>query len=285
MSPEGDAPIIAIGITVRWVHLALSLLIFGALAMLILAGRSDRPTARAWEARVLRTSGWLLLGVLASGLAALAQHAAVLSGHAGAAIDPAVLLRVLLETHWGLVWLTRHGILVLLAALLAVRLDVERPLDWRAARGEAALLASVALGLLAAAGHAAAVEPGTALAIGADAVHLLASGLWLGGLLPLAALLTAAAREGGADSRPYAVLAARRGSVPEPCPSRGRARASPARTQGRNRPSRPCCAVESRFRPEDEARGARSRPQQEGVSGQSLARSRPEVSYRPSMPW
>ena len=210
MSPEGDAPIIAIGITVRWVHLALSLLIYGALAMLILAGRSDRPTARAWEARVLRTSGWLLLGVLASGLAALAQHAAVLSGHAGAAIDPAVLLRVLLETHWGLVWLTRHGILVLLAALLAVRLDVERPLDWRAARGEAALLASVALGLLAAAGHAAAVEPGTALAIGADTVHLLASGLWLGGLLPLAALLTAAATEGGADSRPYAVLAARR---------------------------------------------------------------------------
>ena len=178
--------------------------------MLLLAGRSDRPTARAWEARILRACRWLLLAVLASGLAVLAHQTAVLSGRAGAALEPSALLRVLLETHWGMVWLARHGILVVLGAFLAVRLDVRTSLDWRAARGEAVLLAMLALGLLAVAGHAAAVEPGWALAVGADAIHLLASGLWIGGLLPLAGLLAAAAREAGADSRPYAVLAARR---------------------------------------------------------------------------
>ena len=38
--------------------------------------------------------------------------------------------------------------------------------------------AAVALGLLAAAGHAAAVEPGTAWAIAVDVVHLVAAGVW-----------------------------------------------------------------------------------------------------------
>lgn len=159
---------------------------------------------------MLRACRWLVLALLASGLAVLAHQTVLFSGRAGAVLEPAALLRVLLETHWGLVWLARHGVLLLLAGVLALRLDVGTSLDWRAARGEAALLAMLALGLLAVAGHAAAVEPGWALAVGADAIHLLASGLWIGGLLPLAALLAAAARETGADTRPYAVLAARR---------------------------------------------------------------------------
>ncbi|MBI2543745.1 MAG: CopD family protein, partial [Candidatus Rokubacteria bacterium] len=46
-------------------------------------------------------------------------------------------------------------------------------------------------------------------ATGADALHLLAVGIWLGGLLPLALLLREAGREAGADARPFAVLAAR----------------------------------------------------------------------------
>ncbi len=43
-----------------------------------------------------------------------------------------------------------------------------------------------------------------------DITHLLGTGLWVGALVPLALLLRAASREDGADSRPYAVLAARR---------------------------------------------------------------------------
>jgi len=76
--------------------------------------------------------------------------------------------------------------------------------------GQAVLLGAVALIPLAASGHAAAIEPGTAVAIAVDGAHLLAAGVWAGGLLPLALLLRAAGRDEGADARPYAVLAARR---------------------------------------------------------------------------
>jgi putative copper resistance protein D len=101
-------------------------------------------------------------------------------------------------------------VLVLLGAFLAVRLEIRNRTDWRAARGEVGLLGLLALGLIAGASHAAAVDPGTAVAILADVIHLAAGGVWVGGLLPLAVLLRLASRESGADARPYAVLTARR---------------------------------------------------------------------------
>src|SRR5207249_1835959 len=129
----------AFGLAVRWAHLACSVLLVGASAILVLAGRSDRPTALHWEGRLLAWSRALTLGALASGLVQLALQTALLEGRA-----------------------------------------------------------------------AAAVEPSTALAIGVDGFHLLATGVWAGGLLPLALLLRAAGREEGADARPYAVLVAHR---------------------------------------------------------------------------
>ena len=178
--------------------------------MILLAGRSDRPTALRWERRLLVRSRALAGLALVSGVALLLFQTAILEARAAAAVDPAALGRVLFETHGGRVWLVRHGLLLLLAAFLALRWNVDERIDWGAARGEALLLGASALVLAGAAGHAAAVEPGAALAIAVDGVHLFASGVWAGALLPLAALLAAAAREEGADARPYAALAARR---------------------------------------------------------------------------
>src|SRR5213076_1076152 len=171
---------------------------------------SDRATAIHWEERLLARARALALAALASGLAQVALQTALLEGRTAAALEPSAIARVLLETQAGHVWLVRYGVLVLLATFLALRLNVERRADWRAARGEAALLGAAALVPIAASGHAAAVEPSAALATAADGVHLLAAGVWAGGLLPLALLLRAAGREEGADARPYAVVAARR---------------------------------------------------------------------------
>ncbi len=200
----------ALGLAVRFIHLAGIILLVGAAATLLLAGRSDRPTALRWESRVLALSCAVAVLTLAAGLAALAAQTATLEGRAAAALEPAALARVLGETQSGHVWLVRQSLLLLLAAFLAVRWDVDRGIDWRAARGEAALLGAAALVLVGASGHAAAVEPGTARALGVDGVHLLAAGVWVGGLPPLLLLLRAAGREAGADARPHAVLAARR---------------------------------------------------------------------------
>ena len=186
------------------------MLVVGAFAMTLLAGAPRWPTARAWQASVLMRARALLLMAIVFGLASLGWQTAVLEGRASAALDPAALLRVLLETQAGHVWLARHGLLILLAAWVALVPERDDETDWLAARGQAALLGVAALVLLGAAGHAAAVEPGTLGALVVDGVHLLAASIWVGALLPLAALLRRAMTEAGADSRPYAVVAARR---------------------------------------------------------------------------
>jgi putative copper resistance protein D len=207
------SPVTALGIAFRFVHLAASLGLLGAAFAPLLAGRSDRSTAATWESRVVRLARACALVALVSGFGTLALQTIRLEGRMAALADPAALARVFLDTQAGFVWILRAGLLVVLLAFLVVRLTIASPLDWLAARGEALLLGGIALGLAATAGHAAAVEPNTWQAIGADALHLIAAGVWLGGLLPFALLLAAAGREAGADARPFAVLALRRFST------------------------------------------------------------------------
>lgn len=202
-----------LGWLARFIHLASATLLVGCCTTLLLAGLSDRPTALAWEARVARWARVAVLVALAGGLGMLAHQTAVLEDRAAAALERASLLRVLLETQGGTVWLVRHGVLLLLAVFLWTPLDLSRRVDWQLARAEAAFLALGALGVLAAAGHAVGVEPDTASAVLADLVHLIATGIWVGGLAPLALLLRSACTGAGADARPYAVLAARRFSL------------------------------------------------------------------------
>ena len=199
-----------LGLLARFVHLSASILIVGSAALVLLAGRSDRPTALAWESRVVALTRALIWLALGAGLAVLAHQTAILESSVVAALEPRALARVALETRFGHVWLVRQGLLLLLGVFVSLRLDVRRAVDWRAARGETAILGALALAALGAAGHSAAVEPSAAAAIAADVGHLLAAGVWAGALPALVLLLRAASREAGADARPYAVLAARR---------------------------------------------------------------------------
>jgi putative copper export protein/mono/diheme cytochrome c family protein len=198
------------GLLARWLHLVSSIFLAGGASLLLLAGPSDRPTARRWESWILTACGALVLLALVTGLVAVVHQTAVLEGSAAAALRPAAVARMLLQTQGGTVWLLRAGLLVLLATFLTVRAELRDRADWRALRGQVVLLGVVALGLVAAAGHAAAVEPGAASALAADVIHLVAGGVWVGGLPALALLLWLAGRRAGADARPYAVLAARR---------------------------------------------------------------------------
>jgi putative copper export protein/mono/diheme cytochrome c family protein len=199
-----------VGLFARWLHLTSSVFLVGGATLMLLAGRTDRPTAQRWESWILSVCAALVLVALATGLVTVAIQTAVLEARASAAVQPAALARMLTQTQGGIVWLVRGGLLVLLGAFLVVRAEIRDRADWHAVRGQVALLGAIALGLVAAASHAAAAEPGTAAAVAADVVHLAAAGVWIGGLPGLALLLWLAGRAAGADARPYAVLAARR---------------------------------------------------------------------------
>jgi putative copper resistance protein D len=194
----------------RWVHLTACVGLVGVAGFLLLAGRSDLDAARAWQQLMQRWSRVLVAVAITTGIVMLAHQAALFSGRPGALLDPAALGRVLFETQLGLVWLARHGLLLLLAGFLVTRIDMSRRPDWWAMRTQVLALSVMALGLLAASGHAIAIEPGTGQAIAVALVHLLATGIWVGGLPALAALLRAAAQDGSVDARAYGALAARR---------------------------------------------------------------------------
>jgi putative copper export protein/cytochrome c5 len=193
-----------------WTHLAACVLLVGAFAMLLLAGFPGTPTERRWDRHVMRVSAALVLVAMLSGVGWLLARSALFENRPHAALELRAVSHAVLDTWPGLVWLARHGVLLVLAAFLALRVDASERRNWVAARAEPLLLAVLVLGLVSASSHAAAVSPGTWRAVAVDSTHLVATGVWLGGLAGLALLLRVAAREDGADAQPYAVRAARR---------------------------------------------------------------------------
>ena len=122
-----------------------------------------------------------------------------------------VITIVLTQTHFGEAWLIRLGLVVAMAVCLLVQARSRNH-----AAGWIGLLVAAAFNAsLAWAGHGAATEevPYDAFHLPADILHLLASGAWLGALLPLVILLARAWRERGATAVDVACTATLRFSV------------------------------------------------------------------------
>jgi len=203
----------AFGIALRVAHLGAGLALVGIFALSLLVGRSDKPTVRAWHDRLGRITLGLAAFVLLSGLAVLGYQVTVVTGRSAAILESSAWLRLVGQTQFGTVWLLRHALLLLMAALVLLREHDDARPDWLAWRLEAWLLAVLGTGAAAWAGHAVGVNPASAVPALVNALHLVCVGLWLGALPPLALLCAAASGEAGADARPFAVLAARRFSA------------------------------------------------------------------------
>ena len=178
----------------RLVQFTAAMLIFGAAAFRVyaLAG-SD---TRAASSILAGFDGWFGHVALAAALVALISamafvlcQAAAVTGSPAAAVDFAAVSAVLLETRFGRVWCWH----LLLAAILVLACLGRHP------RRPVVLLLS--LGLLASlgwVGHAAMDDGSVRIAHELNqTVHLLAAGLWLGGLVPLAWVLRQARRQPG----------------------------------------------------------------------------------------
>jgi len=192
-------------IATRAVHFASTVVIAGIFIFLafveapVLGENRDHtwPGAAAFHSRLLGIA-WLSLAVsIVSGAAWLLLVATNITGSSLAqVISDGTAQTLLTRTQFGHTWQARVVLAVLLAAAL---LRFNRKAEWRPAeRFVAAALATGFVGSLAWSGHGGAT-PGLRgeAHLTADALHLIAAGAWIGGLVPLRLLLSSVAQAAG----------------------------------------------------------------------------------------
>jgi putative copper resistance protein D len=178
---------IEIGLIVaRFLHyLATTALAGLSLFPLYAYARAEPDALSCWRQRWLL---WAAVVALFSGLCWFAFAAANMSGSMADLVDAETVRAVVHDTSFGTVWTLR-----MLLAALAVGVAVwglrskgtSHHQNWMMP-----LLVVILLASLAGTGHAQIEEGWTGVMhIVADAVHLLAAGAWLGGLIPLALIL------------------------------------------------------------------------------------------------
>lgn len=177
----------------RFVHYVAVLTLFGA-ALFPLYARGVRLSFdTAHNTGTVRLRLVLLFAALLaflSGIGWFLFTSAAMVGDVAGASDPSVLRAVIEATDFGPLWIARLALALLLCVLL---------IRWpgRLSCWLVPLLALFLLASLAGTGHAHATEGMQGkLHLGADALHLLAAGVWLGGLWPLGLALAAAQSEG-----------------------------------------------------------------------------------------
>src|SRR2546426_348568 len=89
--------------------------------MLLLAGPPRATTARRWDGTVVAGARLLVLVALGSGIVWLLVRTAVFENRPHAALEPRAVWHAVLDTWPGLVWLARHGLPVVRAALCGAR--------------------------------------------------------------------------------------------------------------------------------------------------------------------
>jgi copper resistance protein D len=180
---------------IRFIHLASSALLFGTLGFYFLvsrpalrsAGGEGSPEFAVFNRRQLRLAQWTLLIIFLSGLLAFwLQIVSVAGVSLAQALNPKIIVEVLTGTRYGVVWAARVLLILLIAAVLGFRRDSRSD----SLRCIALILAAALIMTPALSGHAAAGEGiWLMIQLTADALHLFAAGVWLGGLVVFALFL------------------------------------------------------------------------------------------------
>jgi putative copper export protein/mono/diheme cytochrome c family protein/peroxiredoxin len=182
-------------VSVRFIHLASVLLLVGILGFDFLIRRPALRAAAAettlavqsfFKARYRIALASLLLAIGSAVVGLFIKIATATGSPLAASLDPSAIVNVLFGTRFGTVWLVRMALLGLLAVVLSARLFGRFKSDSVLLRIAEFVLSAIVLMALAAAGHASAAEGVTLFVqLAMDGLHLLAAGVWLGGLFPL----------------------------------------------------------------------------------------------------
>jgi copper resistance protein D len=185
----------------RLVHFAATMALFGAGAFM--AALAPARLTRDLGFPVRRFVAAAILAAALSAVVWLGLEAALMGEGWADAVSADLLSTVLTETAFGRLWQWRLGLVALMLIILALRRHDRWPI---VALATAPLLASLGL-----AGHAV-MQAGLvgALHQANDALHLLATGSWLGGLFPF---ILCVGRFGDPVLRPEAMRAAQRFST------------------------------------------------------------------------
>jgi putative copper resistance protein D len=198
-------------IYVRAIHFAATLMAAGVVFFVVfvaapaLRGADDDKAVRAALWPQLAFIGWFsLVLAIGSGAAWLILTAAAMSGQPPDDLSSGVLWTVLAQTHYGLALIVRLIAVGILAVIFALLLSAQGR-SWVAA--VAMLSAAVFSGALAWSGHALGGQGAEGIIHpAADILHLIASAAWVGALLPLAFLLSAAGKNNSLDIARTATL-------------------------------------------------------------------------------
>ena len=194
-------------VSLRFVHLASVLLLVGSFSFELLVSRPvfknegmqtslDFPSFYKALFSIARLSLLLAIGTAILGLFIKIADATGLP--LSESIDLGIIINVLTGTRFGIVWLVRMALFCLLALVTSAQFFGWFKSDSVWLRVAEFVLGATLLIAMAAAGHASAAEGVTLfIQLTTDGLHLLAAGVWLGGLIPLAILFSwaKAARE------------------------------------------------------------------------------------------
>ena len=183
-----------LAVLVRWIHIFGMSLLVGIVGFRWLVAR---PTAReggreaaaafvALDAQLLVVATGTLVVTVLAGVLDLWRQVCVATGASLWSVDVGGFGAVLAHTRYGWVWLGREACLLLLAAWCVIQTRGPEEGSRLGSDVAAGALATVALLLGTAASHAASAQGWPLVAMTVDAAHLLATGVWFGGLLPLA---------------------------------------------------------------------------------------------------
>jgi putative copper resistance protein D len=187
----------------RFIHFACAIILFGGAFFGLyssLSGDRSERLARPLSA-VLRAAA---LYALLSGVALFLFTVGNMSGALAGAFDREALWLVLWDTSFGRIWATRVVLMLLIAAMVWLRgasILSHRSITLLA------VLAAVFVASLAGIGHTQVHEGVPKIFhVTADAVHLLAAGAWLGGLLPLSMVVVSSRMKQASNEETVIVL-------------------------------------------------------------------------------
>lgn len=200
------------GLVLRWLQLGAGLGLIGSFFLLLLAGPSPAAVAGRWRNTLLRATRWQAVLLVFVGAGLLMVQTVSVTGQTESSLRWTDVSRLLENSRFGQVWQVRQGLALALIVLLAFYRPAAACCGERTFQG---VLLAIALAHASAAvltGHGAATEP-IWLAGSGHLVHLLAAGIWAGGLPALAYGLVQGARSADRADAVYFASALRRFSV------------------------------------------------------------------------